>query len=212
MKFFKKVGYVLVIASAIIPQFVAHAKPTHKPTPAATAALSHRQIEQRLNYLVDVPDFSAAKPLSQTQLMNWVQDQALWGQFPDAYTKGHDQKNYDGFIMRAMAKKFVKDWTGQDLQQWKLTELNSTAHLSGDKLGWFYNTSNTMHERPYVRVTNRKMTGQSRVAVRFNVFWIGPENTSNEPSLKKIGTGAATLQKQAGGWMVSSWKIARKDY
>ena len=212
MKFCKRIGCILVIASAIIPQFVAHAKPIRKPTTAATVALSNAQIEQRLNWLVDVPDFSTAKPLSQTQLMNWVQDQALWGQFPDDYTKGHDQKNYDGFITRAMAKKFVKDWTGQDLQQWKLTELNSTAHLNGDKLGWYYNTSNTMHARPYVRVTNRKMTGQSRVAVRFNVFWIGPENTSNEPSLKKIGTGAAVLQKQAGGWMVSSWKIARKDY
>lgn len=212
MKFFKRIGCALVIASAITPQFVAHAKPIRKPKPATTAALSHAQIEQRLNTLVDVPDFSTAKPLSQTQLMNWVQDQALWGQFPDAYTKGHDQKFYDGFITRAMARKFVKDWTGQNLQKWNLTEVNGPAHLNGDKLGWYYNTSNTMHERPYVRVTNRKTMGNSRVAVRFNVFRIGPQNTSNQPPLKKIGTGAATLQKQAGDWMVSSWQIARKDY
>ena len=212
MKFFRGIGCVLVIASAITPQFVAQAKPTRKANIEATSPLINAQIEQRLNYLVDMPDFSMAKPLSQMQLMNWIENLASWGQFPVAYTKGHNQKDYDGYITRVMAKKFVKDWTGQDLQKWQLANLNGPAHLSADKLGWYYNTSNTMHERPYVRVTNRKTTGKNRVAVRFNVFWIGPENTSNQPPLKKIGTGAATMQKQVGHWMVSSWQIARKDY
>lgn len=168
----------------------------------AQSRLGKPEIEERLGYVVNVRSFSASKPLSQAELMGLVLELRVWGAFPEKYRGPGKVEGGDGYITRTMTRRFVHDLLGRDLRVWNAADQK-------DRLTWVDNTSNTMYERPFVRVIERKDAGPRRVVARFQIFE-HRGNLANGPPLLKTGSGTATLERAAGNWVITSWQVNKR--
>ena len=172
-------------------------------------------VAQRLYYIVYVPNFSPSHPLTQDDLMKLILHHADCGDYPKnlIQTKPYNAPpgKFDNYITRSTARRFVQILLGRDLSLWLPLENNDNPTIIGDDLGWWYNTSNSMSEAPFVRITSlTKVNGQS-VLVSFHVFhrW---GNLSNSPPLLQIGVGSATMRRHGSDWIVSSWRVDKNHH
>lgn len=174
---------------------------------------SKTQIEQRLDYVVGLRSFSPARPLSQNRLMNLVLDLADWGDFPERYQPARParlMKGCDSYITRPMARRFISDLVGQDLRVWRPEKDNFKPRMEGDKLGWWFNTGNSMYERPHVHLIGQPSIKGKRVSCRFQLFHrMG--NLVDSPPNKIVGSGTAALDRVGDDWVVRSWQVRRQS-
>ncbi|MCW3053423.1 MAG: hypothetical protein JWN14_2593 [Chthonomonadales bacterium] len=169
-------------------------------------SLSKAQIEERLRYLTTVDHFTPTAPLSQETLMDLVLEQRYWGVFPERYCGKEKRPGFDGYITRAMIRRFLKDLIGEDLTVWKSLEGDPT--IQGDELRWVYNTANTTHQRPSIRMISRKNSGQNTVNATFQIFDYPKDSNGDKPTVK-VATGAASLVHKGQNWTVTTWNVKR---
>ena len=169
-------------------------------------SLSKVQIEERLRYLATVDHFTPTTPLSQVALMDLALEQRYWGVFPERYCGKEKRPGFDGYITRAMVRRFLKDLIGEDLTVWKSSD-GDPANQS-DELRWVYNTANTTHQRPSIRVVGRKNSGQNAVNVTFQIFDYPKDSGGDKPTVK-VATGAAALVHKGQNWTVTTWNVKR---
>ena len=188
------------------------------PTPALRlpkGSPSRAFVAQRLNYVVYVPNFSSSRPLPQDELMKLIWYHGGRGDFPKNYmqTKAFDAPpgKFDNYITRSTARRFVRVLLGKDLKLWYPINDDVIPRMIGDDLGWWYNTSNSMSEAPFVRVTSLNSVNGQSVLAAFRVFhrWGKLENS---PPLLQIGAGSATLRRNGSDWMITSWRVDRNSH
>lgn len=176
----------------------------------AAERMTNTQITNRLNFFLDAPNFSKHKPLSQSQLMDWILMLGYRGAFPVSFKgqKGGAPQGYDDYTTRSLMRLFVRQTLGQDLKVWSSPSEDPNPKIVGDKMGWRYNSGNTMHARPYVQFTQKKNVGKKSLQVKFNVLH-QEGNLSMNPPLKKVGSGTAILERAGKGWILTSWQVKK---
>ena len=169
---------------------------------------SDDQLQKRLDYIVSAPNFSKTNPLTQTQMMDIILTLGDRGDFPDYCLSGNlgiPPPHCDGYTTRSQIQHFIHDLLGQDLQIWeKLNNDDSRPVIQGDKLGWWLNTGNSMHDVPHVQILSRKEQAAGVIHVYFKIMY-RDGNLSENPPWKNIGRGAARLKFRDGSWVVSDW-------
>jgi hypothetical protein len=179
-------------------------------TDSAPIKLSDDQLQKRLDYLVSAPNFSEAAPLTQNQMMDIVLTLGDRGDFPDyclsstSADLGVPPTHCDGYATRAQIQHFIHDLLGQDLQIWEKLNDNSRPIIQGDKLGWWLNTGNSMHDVPHVHILSRREQASGVMHAYFKIMY-RDGNLSNNPPWKAIGKGVATLMFRDGSWVVTDW-------
>lgn len=86
--------------------------------------------------------------------------------------------------------------------------------MIGDKLGWWYNNSNTAYQCPQVRITSEKLLAGQNIRVFFRLTF-KPGNSvdpMNSQPVIEVGHGSATLKSEGPDWVVTSWQISRNNH
>ena len=172
-------------------------------------------IAERLNYLVALRSFSPAHPLNQDRLMKLVIDLGKWGDFPQSYlSAGVKPPNCDACISRNSVRRFIQGLTGQDLEKWGNEIREEKPRFAGEQMGWWYNTSNTMYQRPIVHVISETLMPDQTLRVTFHLTHqqgnVGDAASSH--SAIEVGHGSATLKGKNRDWIVTSWQVDRNSY
>lgn len=176
---------------------------------AASKTPSQADVTERLDYLVGLRSFSERQPLTQDRLMKLVIDLARWGSFPQKYQGvGPKLEGCDAYITHSMASLFTRSLLGERLSVWKSPQHEGKPKMVGDKLGWWYNSSNSMYDTPHVHVIREVRTSGNGIAVSFVIMYNEGNTSDNLPS-KKVGAGTAILKEVSHNLVVTSWQVRR---
>jgi len=185
------------------------------PSPRPASAITpppQKLVSERLNYLVALRNFSPAHPLTQDRLMKLVIDLCFWGDFPKQYKQNRGAPDgCEEAISHAALSRFTRQLVGEELVAWHYTDQGSHIKLVGDKIGWWYNTANTMYERPNVHVIGERSLSRQEVVSHFTITH-RRGNTSNLPPIMEVGKGTAILKYLDGNWVVTSWQVSRNSH
>ena len=169
-------------------------------------------LADRLDYLVGLRDFSPVRPLTQDRLMKLVIDLGRWGDFPKSYRGSNGgPPNCDAFVTRSSARRFVRGLIGKDLTEWSVLGETYMPKIVGNNLGWWYNNSNTMYQRPQVHITSEKPIAAQNVQVTFRLTHKQGESMDNLPVIS-VGSGMAIMRQTGSNWVVTSWHVTRNTH
>ena len=172
-------------------------------------------IAERLGYIVALRSFSPAHPLTQDRLMKLVIDLGRWGDFPQSYlSAGVKPPNCDACISRNSVRRFIQGLTGQDLQKWGNEIREEKPRFAGNQMGWWYNSGNTMYQRPIVHVISERLMPDQTLRVTFHLTHQQGNEADPAPynAAIEVGHGSATLKRERRDWIVTSWQVDRNSH
>lgn len=186
------------------------------PRPALAITLPPTKlVAERLGYLVALRSFSPAHPLTQDRLMKLVIDLGRWGDFPQRLRSAAvGLPNCDACISRNSVHQFIHGLTGQDLRKWGDESSKGKPTFSGTEMGWWYNSGNTMYERPTVHVMSESLGKNQTIRVTFRLTHQqgnADEGAASHPAIE-VGHGSATLKRGDNDWIVMSWQVDRNSH